>query len=266
MPLDIYDNQGNHLGIICDRYLDEYNVYMVAITDLTADDISFNEDKMKKHMAGVLKVKGIFGKVDEDRLREEIENLRMSEENQRFQQLPYADFLKYLFFRNYSGKKLKEYLELDGLHEDRIKGYILYDMKKAEVYNGRLFISDNVDYIGELIDDKLIPKNESPYLIDQRKDERIYSIKPIFAKVAGYPVFSTDIMGFGEGVVLGADLADLGGRNHSHETILKVISGNFHGNVILPYIVYAKKDREFQLYVAENRIEMVFCDGIIYRI
>lgn len=51
MPLDIYDNQGNHLGIICDRYLDKDDVYMVAITDLTADDISFNEDKMKKHQS-----------------------------------------------------------------------------------------------------------------------------------------------------------------------------------------------------------------------
>ena len=35
----------------------------------------------------------------------------MSEENQRFPALPYAD-LKYLFFRNYSAK-LKEGLELD---------------------------------------------------------------------------------------------------------------------------------------------------------
>ena len=36
-------------------------------------------------------------------------------------------------------------------------------MKKAEVYNGMLFISDNVDYIGELIDDKLIPKSRHIY-------------------------------------------------------------------------------------------------------
>lgn len=266
MPLDIYDNQGNHLGIICDRYLDKDNVYMVAITDLTADDISFDEDKMKKHIAGVLKVKGIFGKIDEDRLREEIENLRMPEEKQEFQQLSYEDFMKYVFFKNYSGKKIREYLELDGLHEDCIKGYILYDMKKAEIDNGKLCIGDNVDYLGELIDDNLIPKNESPYLIDQREDVKIYKMKPIFAKVIGYPVFSTDIMGFGDGVLLGADLADMGGRNHSHETILKIVSGNFQGNVILPYIVYAKKDMELQLYVAENRIKMVFCDGVIYRI
>lgn len=266
MPLDVYDNEGNHLGIICDRYLDNYNVYMVAITDLTADDISFDEDKMKKHLAGVLKVKGIFGKLDEDKLRKEIENLRMSEEKQKFQQLSYEDFLKYVFLKNYSGKKIREYLELDGLDNDRIKGYILYDTKKAEIYNGKLCIHDNVDYIGELIDDNLIPKNESIYLIDQRKDERIYNMKPIFAKVVGYPVFSTDIMGFGDGVLLGADLADMGGRNHSHETILRIESGNFQGNVILPYIVYAKKDMELQLYISENRIKMVFCDGIIYRV
>jgi len=73
-------------------------------------------------------------------------------------------------------------------------------------------------------------------------------------------------MGFGEGVILGADLADMGGRNHSHETKLKIVSGNFQGNVILPYIVYTKKDMEIQLYVAENKIKMVFSDGIIYRI
>jgi len=266
MPLDIYDNQGNHLGIICDRYLDMDNVYMVAITDLTADDINYSEENMKKHLARVLKVKSIFGKVDEDRLLEEIENLRMPEEKQIFKQLPYEDFLKYVFLRNYTSKNIKEYLELDGLHENCIKGYILYDMKKAGIYNGKLYIGDDVDYLGETIDGNLIPENESPYLIDQREDNRIYNIKPIFAKVIGYPIISTDIMGFADGLILGADLADLGGRNHSHKTMLKIVSGNYQGNVILPYLVHVKKDMELQLYISENRIKMVFCDGIIYRV
>jgi len=266
MPLDIYDNQGNHLGIICDRYLDKDDVYMVAITDLTADDISFNEDKMKKHLAGVLKVKSIFGKVDEDRLEEEIEYLRMPEEKKKYKQLSSEDFFKYVFLRNYSGKKLREYVELDGLYENNIRGYVLYDMKKAEVSNGKLCIGYDLDYLGEQMDDNLIPKNESPYLIDQREDKRIYSLKPIFAKVIGYPIIKTDIMGFGDGFVLGADLADMGGRNHTHETTLKIMSGNFQGNVVIPYIVYAKKDMEIQLYMAENSVKMVFCDGIIYRV
>lgn len=264
MPVDIYDRNQEHIGIIRERYIDTDNVYMVAITDLNSADIAIDEDKLKKYMAGIVKVKSIFGKIDEDRLKEEIEELRISEQ---YEQLSYDDFIKYLFLKNYSGKSIENYLEINGFREELIKGYILLDIKKIEIKNGKLCIDDEMDYIlNETIDYDLIPKNNSPYLIDQRKDEITDKIKPIFAKITGYPILQTDIMGFGEGFILGGDLADLGGRNHSHETILRIKSGSYEDNIVLPIIVFAKAGMPIQLYIDEKKIEKVFCDGVIYKL
>lgn len=265
MPISIYDKNGNHLGIIRKRYLDRDNIYLLAITDLNSDDISFNEDKVKSYLAAKLKVKNLFGKVDEDRLKEEIDNLRISKEYYRFQQLDYNDFLKYLFLKNYSGKSIEEYLEINGFIEEMIKGYIFFDINKVEIIDGKFVINEDMDYIqNQAIDSDLIPKRISLYSIEHKEDV-ISDSKPIFAKVTGYPIIRTDIMGFGEGFLLGANLSDFGGRNHSHETRLRIKSGNCEEVFDFPIYLNAKKDMNIQLYIGEKNIEQIFCDGVIYR-
>ena len=266
MPIDIYDKNGIHQGIIRNRYLDKDNIYLVAITDLNSSDINCNEDKMKKYLAGILKVKNLFGKVDEDRLKEEIDNLRNSGQYAIFQQLPYYDFIKYLFLKNYSGKNIEEYLEINGFIEEMIKGYMFFDINKVEIIDNKFVINEDMDYIqSEAIDFDLIPKKTFPYFIDHKENEWNSNLKPIFAKVTGYPIIHTDIMGAGEGFLLGANLSDFGGRNHSHETRLRIKSGNCEEIFDFPIFINAKKDMNIQLYMGEKNIEQIFCDGVIYR-
>lgn len=88
---------------------------------------------------------------------------------------------------------------------------------------------------------------------------------PIYAKIIDYPIIKTDIMEIGEGLLLGADLSDYGGRNHAHTTVLKILSGNCTMEIELPIIVYAKKDMTVNLYMSGDRIRKVFCDGIMYK-
>lgn len=266
MPIDIYDDNGNYLGIIRNRYQDKDNIYLLAITDLNSNDINFNEDKMKKYVAGILKVKNIFGKVDEDRLKEEIDSLRTSEQYSIFQQIPYDDFIRYLFLKNYSGKNIEEYLEINGFIEEMIRGYIFFDINKVEIIDGKFVINEDMDYIqSEAIDFDLIPEKTSPYFIDHKENEWNSNLKPIFAKVTGYPIIHTDIMGAGEGFFLGANLSDFGGRNHSHETRLRIKSGNCEEIFDFPILISTRKDMNIQLYIGQKNIEQIFCDGVIYK-
>ena len=86
------------------------------------------------------------------------------------------------------------------------------------------------------------------------------------AKIIDYPIVETDIMGGGEGFLLGANLSDVGGRNHAHSTRLLIKSGNFTNSLDLPVIINARKGMTIQLYYNEKEINQVFCDGVIYKL
>ncbi|NLN48683.1 MAG: hypothetical protein GX154_06265, partial [Clostridiales bacterium] len=91
------------------------------------------------------------------------------------------------------------------------------------------------------------------------------NIKPIFGEITGYPLFYTDIMGLGEGFILGANISDFGGRNHSHETRLKIKSGNYEDIFDFPIIINARMGMGIQLYLGEKKIEQLYCDGSLYK-
>ncbi|QUH26266.1 hypothetical protein [Serpentinicella alkaliphila] len=96
-----------------------------------------------------------------------------------------------------------EYIILDNTH---FKGYILLDIEKLKFDNEyTIILDDELDYINEAY-------------------EFSYSL-PVIFKVTEIPRVHISEMGLGEGLLMG-DLADLGGRNHTHSTYLNIKSGN----------------------------------------
>lgn len=90
-------------------------------------------------------------------------------------------------------------------------------------------------------------------------DERRYEIEN-----KDYPIFRTDIMGAAEGLLLGANFSDFAGRNHAHETVLEIKSGNFEKSISFPIQMNIKKGMPIQLYLIEDKIKKFFCDEAIY--
>ena len=262
----MYDKNQRYLGVIREKYLDKRNIYLLGILNTPSGEISFNDDSVKKYLAGVMGIKNLFGKVNKDRFREEIEDIRALDEYSKFWGLSYEEFLSYLFLEKFTGKSIRDYIEIEGSSDETIKGYILFDITKAVITGGKITINEDIDYIQEQeVDFDMIPRKSLAYSFTQSESEWNSDIKPIYGKVTGYPIHYTDIMGAGEGFLLGANISDFGGRNHSHETRLRIKSGNCEDVFDFPVILNAKADMNIQLYMGEKNIEQIFCDGVIYK-
>ncbi len=119
----------------------------------------------------------------------------------------------------------------------------MVDINNVVIENDSMVIDEEIDYISS---------------------EKIGKDIPMVAKITDYPRIQIDSMTSGQGLLLGADLTDLAGRNHIHRTKLKIKSGNFEHDLSLPVELYLKKDDTIQIYVDNRVIKRVFCNGIIY--
>ena len=117
------------------------------------------------------------------------------------------------------------------------------DINNVVIENNSIIIDEEIDYIN---------------------NEKLENHIPMVAKIIDYPRIQIDSMSSGQGLLLGADLADLAGRNHIHKTKLKIKSGNFTYELNLPVELYLKKGDTIQIYVDNRVIKRIFCDGIIY--
>jgi len=239
MPLNIYDKNDNYLGFIKESYPYNSNVFLVALTSYKITDKDLKVDKMKDYLASLSSCKNILGKINEEKFKKAVDEL-LKEEAPEFKELDYEDYMKCLFLKNCSdiSKCFNEDLKVND-----IKGYILFNMDDIAIKNNHIVINEDLNYI-----------EEKASVVDV----------PIFAKIMDYPLVYTDIMGIGEGFLLGADLADFSRRNHSHSTKLNILSGNFSDTINLPVHIFCKKDLNLQLYFNGTRIDQVFCDGVFY--
>lgn len=242
MPIEIYDKNNKYLGIIQKKYYNNLNIYMVAITELQFKDIDFDIVKIKKFLASVYDCVTILGKIKEDKFEEKLKEIREEEKNNKFIEVKHDDFLKVLFLQHFHGEGFEDVININ-ISKENIKGYLLIDIGKIQVQHGRFIIEDDIDYITE---------------------KKIGDSIPIYAKIVNYPVVKTDIMGM-SGIFQGANLADFGGRNHSHITSLEIKSGNFKDSLEIPMLLTVKKDMNIQFDIAKRQIKQVFCDGIIYK-
>ena len=253
MFLNVCDKTERHIGFICNIYpgnidtnsTSHEQAYVVALTDFKLTYEHVNIDYVKDCLAHIFDSKNILGKVKDEKLKKAITD-NICSENINLFNLDYEDMLMFAFLKycpplyNFVPSK---FLNID-LNSLDINGYILLDIDKTEPYNTCLAINEEI--------------STDPY-------EKLDNLPPLVMRVTDYPVMKTEIMGFGEGLLLGANLSDFGGRNHAHSTILTVKSGNCETTLELPIYLDTIRDSEINLYINDNKIFKILTNGRIYR-
>lgn len=239
MPFNVYDRNRKYLGFIQAAYPQYTNVFMVASTEIKLEKNDFNINNIKSELAGYLGCKGILGKINEPRLSKSIDNI-IIKEFARFKDNTNEELLKLVYLRILRyGEKIR-YKKMENV---QINAYFLVDINNVVIENDCIIIDEEIDYIC---------------------NEKIGKLIPIVAKIIDYPKIQIDSLMSGQGLLLGADLADLVGRSHIHRTKLKIKSGNFSYELSLPVELYIKKDDILEIYVDNRVVKRIFCDGIIY--
>jgi len=239
MPFNVYDKNKKYLGFIQCAYSQYTNVFMVASTVVKLTDKDFDINNIKSELAGYLGCKNILGKINEARLSKSIDNI-INKEFIKFKESTYNELLKLVYLRIL---RYEEKFYYKTIENGQINAYFLVDINKVIIENDCMIIDEEIDYIN---------------------NEKLENHIPMVAKIIDYPRIQIDSMSSGQGLLLGADLADLSGRNHIHKTKLKIKSGNFAYELNLPVELYLKKGDTIQIFVDNRVIKRVFCDGIIY--
>jgi len=239
MPFNVYDKNKKYLGFIQSAYPQYTNVFMVASTSIKLEEKDFHINNIKSELAGYLGCKSILGKINEPRLSKSIDNI-INKEFARFKENTHDELLKLVYLRIL---RYEERIYYKSIEKEQINAYFLVDINNVVIENDSMFIDEQIDYIS---------------------NEKLENNVPMVAKIIDYPRIQIDSMSSGQGLLLGADLADLAGRNHIHKTKLKIKSGNFSYELNLPVEVYLKKGDTIQIFVDNRVIKRVFCDGIIY--
>lgn len=247
MPFNVIDINGRHIGVIARTYPGNYKMLLVAVTEQRAEDTGFDMNVIEDTVATALDCKNLIGKIKEDKfektLREKLNN--------EYRDSGIKDmriFKKYLYMKTpyaKSTKYIEETLNIK-IDEERLQGYLMLDRDNIELSDDNIVIKDEIDYLEEI---------------------KLLGSIPVFCKVMDYPIQRTGIMGAGEGILLGANWSDFGGRNHSHTTRLKIKSGNFNLNKFdIPIYINVKKGMIVQIYLEGEKIKKIFCDDVIYEI
>lgn len=236
--------KGSHIGFVARSFPENSHLFMIALTNLRIEEVELDLEKMKTYLAKVFGFTNFFGRVNEERFRNFIESKRQGKYEAKSID-NFEDFIRFIFMkvadeRGYEIEKLFHWEDL----KQHVDGYLLLDMENVIVKNGMIHIEEEIDYITE----EKLPN----------------SGVPIFATVCDYPIFQTDVMGVGEGLLFGANLSDFGGRNHAHATIIQLRSGNYYKEFQFPIPMNVKKGMPIQLYVKENEINRIFCNEAIY--
>ena len=239
MPFNVYDKQKKYLGFIQSAYPQYTSVFMVASTEIELQEEDFNLNSIKSELAGFLGCKNLLGKINEPRLNKSIDNIIIKEFS-KFKNNTYEELLKLVYLRML---RHGENLHYKNIENSQLSGYFWVDINNVIIENGDMIRDEEIDYIN---------------------NEKIGKLIPLVAKVTDYPRIQINSMTSGQGLLLGADLADLAGRNHIHRTKLKIKSGNFSSELNFPVALYVKKDDIIQTYVDNRVINRVFCNGIIY--
>jgi len=197
MPFNVYDKNKKYLGFIQSAYPQYTNVFMVASTSIKLEEKDFHINNIKSELAGYLGCKSILGKINEPRLSKSIDNI-INKEFARFKENTHDELLKLVYLRIL---RYEERIYYKSIEKEQINAYFLVDINNVVIENDSMFIDEQIDYIS---------------------NEKLENNVPMVAKIIDYPRIQIDSMSSGQGLLLGADLADLAGRNHIHKTKLKI--------------------------------------------
>lgn len=248
MPLELVDSQGEVVGIIVGywhNYREKKYYHLVARLGAACNlaDLYPKEDLMDI-AANRLGAKNMLGRLNRDDLKDKLRKwwLELGEEA--------ADFETYLALRaylclNWAHGALKPMQRVAALY------YFLYPGEEIKLKGGRLTTAVN---LAEM--DAFARKVPFPALI---------------GKIIAYPEVEVDVAGVGETILLGGGFNDMGGRNHTHYTLLPLGFGGVASKIEIPMPIYAQRGDMVALKVDEEKGEIdgekgaVFTGGIIYR-
>lgn len=266
MAFNVCTKDGEQIGITYARALQAGSFHMggrnrriiqVALTDQKIEDRNFDYEKVKKVIAERHSAKTFLGKIKEEALQEELLNIWEEEKSQMntgaesFKHL-YRDFQPKDFDQSFIYRlfHLKNRFDIEPywLGETiNIEGYILYDLNEGSLYDDKtLLLEEPLDYI--------------------QSTEEYQGFKPTHLVVAERPEVRILGMGVGEGLLLGANISDFGGRNHVHSTKLKLLSGNAVYSTEAPIHIHTKKGMTLTMYVDQDKNTLVafLCDDVLY--
>jgi hypothetical protein len=243
MTLNVNYN-GKHIGFVARSYPENKHLFMVALTSLRIEEVAVDMEQIKGYLGKTFGFTNLFGRLNEGELHKFVESKRLG----KYEEVGiggYEDFLRFFFLKTVDerGYKIEELFDLEELIK-QITGYLLIDVEHVVITENTIQLKEEINYLSE----KILSGGD----------------KPIFAVVIDYPIFRTDTMGLGEGFLLGANFSDFGGRNHAHETELKIQSGNYEKVICLPIQMHVRKGMPIQLYLQEDKIKRIFCNGAIY--
>lgn len=214
--------------------------WLVALCSEPLRDELYDWQQTKKLLAGHYSAKRLFGRRDLiDAVKQEWDSALKKDPTPQFKPSSEKDYLKYAVL----ACKLtpQKALKTDQLN---IKGFVYL--------NGPVHFIDN---------DRVLLDADLSYVTDPALDG-----EPLHVIVEDYPRIFHSMMRVGEGLLLGASLADFGGRNHSHNTLVSVRCGNIRTTLRIPMQIAFKKGLTLQIYFSErNRIREFFHDGVVYK-
>lgn len=229
MPINVCDRTGKHLGVIHKRYPNTDKVFMVALTDVTAAELSVKIDSIKSYLASELGCKKLLGSIKEEKLRAEIYDIYQDEYSGI---LTYEELLILAFLDGVNELNIEDYIN-DEILKNRIRGYVLYDMDSAAFKGNSLVINEEMDYINSQIE-------TNPFEM------------PLYAEVIDIPILKTE--------------KDYIGLNsvYKYETKIKINSGNYNSIMEIQIPIHCKKGMNISFDIPEKEIIRLFCDGMIY--
>lgn len=266
MAFNVCTKEGKHLGITYGSALQAASFHIggrnrriiqVALTDQRIEYLNFDYEKIKNYIAERHSAKTLLGKIKEEALKDELykhwedEKSQMIAEGEDFKNL-YKEFQPKNFDEKFIFRlfHLKNRMDIEPywLGETlRIEGFVLYDLDEGSLYDDKtLLLEEPIEYI--------------------ETTEEYKGLKPTHFVVAQRPELSIVGMGIGEGLLLGANISDFGGRNHVHSTKLKLLSGNAVYSTEIPIHIHGKKGMALKMYVDQEKNTPVafLCDGVLY--
>lgn len=266
MAFNVCTKEGKHVGITYGsaQELGSFHIggnnrriVRIALTDQRIEDGNFNYEEIRKGIAERHGARNLMRKIKEDALQEELHKYWEKEKTQmkaakEGQQNLYRDFQPREFdekfiYRLYHLKNrfsIKPYWLGEEL---QIQGFIFYDLDE-----------------GILVDEKTLLLEEPLKYIETT--EKYKELKPTYSVIAERPEVSILGMGIGEGLLLGANLSDFGGRNHVHSTKFKLLSGNAIYKISVPIHIHAKAGMNLTMYIDEDKNAPIafICDEVLY--
>ncbi len=266
MAFNVCTKDGKHLGITYGIAMHpgsfsigqrNRRIIYVALTNRRIEDGDLDYQKLKMGIAERHSLKSLLGKIKEEALKEELQKYWREEKERMIHgdgDYPgfYRDFQPNEFDQHYIFRlfHLKNRFSLESYwlgEKFEIRGFIMYDLEEGILHDEKtLLLEDTVDYIDTT--------------------DEYEGLKPTHFIIGERPEVKIDVMGTGEGLLLGASIGDLGGRNHVHTTTLTLISGNTMYRTQVPIHLHGKKGMPLTMYIDQEKNKYVafLCDDILY--